>query len=587
MAELTQPAPKRPPSSYPDSRFPPIPASTQLLAVAWMRWRMFANGFRRQASKRKVGALVGAIVLRLLLWPILVMWVIGPIAACGFFGYTTIAHHHPQRLGTLLAGIGIFWQFIAINGMSIAASTQTFDPASLLRYPLPFGRYVVLRTLLGLLTPTTIVGCFGLFAVAVGIGIADSRLFLASLFALGIYAAANIFFSRMVGAWLERWLANRRFREIFSIVMGLMVFYVQFLNFRRTGASYQPRGDESGSWVLTAAQSPGHMLSWLPPGFAAHAILAAGNFGAQFVHFAALLAWTGLFLAAFALRLHKQFLGEYLSDGAPRATAAPVRSRRALAPAAAAEPVAAGERGGFLSPTVLACLRKEFLYLRGNSGQLMGMITPLLFVFLFSRGLLLHHPGYLLSGSLAYALFGLLAGLYNVFGADGAGVQLYLLAPVRLRDVVLAKNLTSLALLLTESIVAWCFVLVLSTAPIPLSTQIAAALWVVFLITVNLTLGTLRSIQSPRRFVPGQPRQMRTPTSRTSGLLVLGVLFGSILLQIPVTLLTHRYHQPWLGVVVFLPLAAAGVGAYALLLRNADTLILRNRDLFAEELCGV
>ena len=79
-----------------------------------------------------------------------------------------------------------------------------------------------------------------------------------------------------------------------------------------------------------------------------------------------------------------------------------------------------------------------------------------------------------------YAIFGLLAGLYNIFGTDGAGVQLYLLAPVRLRDVILAKNITSLTVMLAEAVLAWCLVLVVATAPIPASAQIAAAFWVVF-----------------------------------------------------------------------------------------------------------
>jgi hypothetical protein len=39
---------------------------------------------------------------------------------------------------------------------------------------------------------------------------------------------------------------------------------------------------------------------------------------------------------------------------------------------------------------------------------------------------------------------------------NGTGVQLYLLAPVRLRDVILAKNIASLTLLGVEAALAWC-----------------------------------------------------------------------------------------------------------------------------------
>jgi hypothetical protein len=103
---------------------------------------------------------------------------------------------------------------------------------------------------------------------------------------------------------------------------------------------------------------------------------------------------------------------------------------------------------------------------------------------------------------------------------------------------------------------------------------------------MNLTLGTVRSIQSPRRFVPGQVRQRRgTPTNSTSALLILLVLLGSLALQFPVTMISRHLNVPWLGVWIFAPLAAAALGAYALLLRNVDRLILAHRDVLAEELC--
>jgi hypothetical protein len=128
---------------------------------------------------------------------------------------------------------------------------------------------------------------------------------------------------------------------------------------------------------------------------------------------------------------------------------------------------------------------------------------------------------------------------------------------------------------------------VLATAPIPLSTQISAVFWIAFMLFANLALGTLRSIQAPRKVAIAQARRVRNPSaSRTSGLLVLAILIGSMLLQIPVTLLCEHFDNSWLAALIFAPLAAAAVAAYALLLLNADRLILTHRDLFAQELCG-
>jgi hypothetical protein len=66
---------------------------------------------------------------------------------------------------------------------------------------------------------------------------------------------------------------------------------------------------------------------------------------------------------------------------------------------------------------------------------------------------------------------------------------------------------------------------------------------------------------------------------------VLALFFGAILLQIPVTLLSRHLGQPWLGAMIFGPLAMAAIAAYFLLLSSVESLIMSHRDLMAEELC--
>jgi ABC-2 type transport system permease protein len=566
-----------------------IPVSAQLLAVAWLRWRIFINStFRRRTTgTRQAAGLALAILVRIIVWPFLALMVIGPVGGSGFFAWMAIAENHPQRLAPLLAAITLLWLFVSVNGQNVAAVVSNFDPSSLTRFPLRFGRYLVLRTLIGVLTPSTIVGCLALLAAAVGIGVAKPALALPALLVLAVYALMNIFLMRMIGAWLERWLANRRFREIFGALMALTVVGFQFLNFQRP----QTHGGIGGrnSWVLNILHSSGSQLHWLPPGFAANAILRASHPFAALALFTGLLANTALFAAVFAIRLRKQFLGEYLSEEVSR-RANERSSQRNLARTQQAGAVAKAAstenaRSAF-PPIVAACLRKEWLTLRGNGMQLIGMLTPLFFVVILNRSVFRGHSTYFLPGAIAYVLFGVLAGLYNIFGADGLGVQVYLLAPVRLRDVIVAKNLMSLATIVAEAGLAWVLVSMLSRTPIPLATQISTGLWTIFVIGANLALGTMRSIQAPRRFVPGQGQQRRsTPTNRTSGLLIMLVLFGSMALQVPVTLLCRYFDNPWLGAWTFGPLAFAAVAAYALLLHNADRFILAHRDVFAEELC--
>lgn len=565
-----------------------IPARVQLAAVAWLRWRIFINSlFRRRPKKPgQVVGLVFLVILRIIVWPMMAMTAIGPIFGSGYFAWMAIAKNHPESLAPLLAGITMLWLFVSINGQSFAAAAANFDPSSLVRFPFRFGRYMVLRTLIGVLTPSTIVGCLALLAAAVGIAVANHALALPAVAVMVVYALMNIFLTRMIGAWMERWLANRRFREIFTGLMALIAVGFQFLNFQRNPAhAYGARA----SFLMSLLHSSGTSLHWLPPGFAAKAILMAAHPWVALAEFTALLAWTALLAAGYGIRLHKQFLGEYLSEGTSRRTKKTVRERRRWL----AQPANAGElpalsrpdRAAF-PPIVSACLRKEWLILRSSGVQLINMLTPLIFVVILNRSIFARHSDYFLPGAIAYVLFGVLANLYNVFGADGLGVQLYLLAPIRMRDVIVAKNLMSLVMIVGEAGMAWVLVSYLSRAPIPIAAQFSTGLWTIFVIAANLALGTVRSIQAPRRYVPGQTRQQRgTPTNRTSGLLILLVLFGSMALQVPVIFASRYFNEPWLGASVFGPLAAAATGAYAMLLLNADKLILAHRDVFAEELC--
>jgi ABC-2 type transport system permease protein len=568
---------------------PPIPARVQLMAVAWLRWRLFVNAFvrRRPKGPRQVMGLVFAILLRIFLWPILSIMVLGPVGFSGFLAWELISEGHPRELAPVLAGLMIFWQFVSINGMNIATATKTFDPSTLTRFPIPFPRYLVLRTLIGLLAVSTIVGCLASLAVAVGIGIAQRELLLPALMAMGAFAVMNIFFTRMLGAWFERWLANRRFREIFSVLMATSFIFVQLAVPSRqavvhTHGAMMP-------WYMRLAHQSAASLGWLPPGLAAHAILSGGQVLTVVVAIAGLLAYAGLFLAIFAVRLHKQFLGELLVDSPSVASKPPARRAKRISKSTVVRTDVAPSRveHSLISPIIAALLRKEFLILKANTQMLVGLFTPLLFVFVLGHGLAARHTEYFLPTALGYVLLGLVGSFYNVFGADGMGVQFYFMAPVRMSSVIVAKNMMQLALVAIQVTVAWSLVVVMAQHPIPLSVQVAAGMWLIFFVAANLAFGTLRSIQAPRRYIPGQSRQLKqtTPTNRTSALLVLAVLLGGLTMQAPITYAAHYFHLPWLGAAVFSVLAAAAVGCYVLLLQSAESLTMKYRDRLTEELC--
>jgi ABC-2 type transport system permease protein len=567
---------------------PPIPARVQLMAVLWLRWRLFVNAFvrRRPKSSGQVMALILAILLRIILWPVLALMVLGPVGFSGFLAWDLIHDNHPQDLAAVLAGLMIFWQFVSINGINIASSLKTFDPSTLTRFPIPFPRYLVLRTLIGLLTASTIVGCLASLAVAVGIGVARHSLIFPALIAMGAFALMNVFFTRMLGAWFERWMTNRRFREIFSVLMASSFVFVQLaIPSRQSVHMHQTMMP----WYMRVAHNSAATFGWLPPGLAAHAILHAGNLPAAALRLAALLAYTALFLAIYAVRLHKQFLGELLIDSPSVASKAPAKradqTRKVIIAKVGVAP--SKPENSLFPPEIAALLRKEFMILKANTQAMIGLFTPLLFVFVLAHGKPAEHPEYLLPTAMGYVLLGLVGSFYNIFGADAQGVQFYLMAPVRMSSVIVAKNITQLTLVAIEAGLAWILVALMARNPIPLSVQVASGLWLIFFVAANLAFGTLRSIQAPRRYIPGQTRQLKqtTPSNRTSSLLVFAVLLGGLVLQAPITYAAHHFDLPWLGAAVFSVLASAAVGLYILLLHSAENLILKYRDRLTEELC--
>jgi len=61
-----------------------IPVRTQLLAVAWLRWRIFVNSTFRRRSTGRVAGLVLAILVRIIVWPFLALMVVGPVGGSAF-----------------------------------------------------------------------------------------------------------------------------------------------------------------------------------------------------------------------------------------------------------------------------------------------------------------------------------------------------------------------------------------------------------------------------------------------------------------------------------------------------------------------
>ena len=239
---------------------------------------------------------------------------------------------------------------------------------------------------------------------------------------------------------------------------------------------------------------------------------------------------------------------------------------------------------GWLSPIVAACVVKDLRYLMRSGPLLLSMISPIFMVFiLVTRSGIMHRSqDWLLPSALAYILLGFTVSMYNILGTEGPGVNLYFLAPIRLRDVVIAKNIVSVSVILVE--VALASAIVLSTTPMPpVPTLLAVYLWLAFTLTLNTTAGNIRSVYAPRLIDLGKFRQGRP--GQLNALIGLVLLLLSLALGAATVYLARHIGQPWLPAPVFAVLTAGAVTFYRMNLNHIAQIALDRREVISAELC--
>jgi ABC-2 type transport system permease protein len=565
-----------------------MPSSRQhFYTISWLRWRIFVNTLRGKGAK-------GEFVAKLLSYPILALMVLGPSFGAGFGAWYFIYHGRVQMLAIPLWLIFVLWQFI---GMNTSATGPTFDLSSLIRFPLRYRDYFLIRLTFGLMDPPTLAGIGCLFATTIGIGIADLSLLPWSVLLLAIYAACNVFFSRMVYSWMERWLAQRRTRELVTGILIAISLGVQFL------AQYAQRlghSDPNSTLSPFLHKTAGILveINWfLPPGLVATSIDHLHR-GFGWIAIAALLglvAYTATFLLILHLRLHAEFHGENLSE-APAPSKSVKKSASRNAPASSFAPAGGQSNNAlsFLPAAIAACLIKEVRYLLRSGPKLYVLIMPIFVVFLFSvrssgleyMGVGGHNVhGILFAYGCAYMQLIFVSLIYNSLGTDSAGVQFYFIAPLRMRDVMLAKNLMVFALFAVEVVLIYIIAAFITT-PATLSLAVATVAWSLFTLFLNISIGNMRSIISPKGVDPSKVRGQNV--SGLNSLLSLLVVAVSIslgaLMMFICGVLGASY---WSAAGVFFILAAVSFVSYLLALNKIDDLAAANAEHLTRELSKV
>jgi hypothetical protein len=202
------------------------------------------------------------------------------------------------------------------------AFTNNPDSSELLRFPLAYRSYFLVRLAYGLFDPASAIGSVGLLGVLLGVSVARPLLFPWTLVVLLIFALFNLVLMQMLFAWLERWLAQRRTREILGVL-----FILSMLSFQLIGPIVQRVGKGPHPEMHRALEIGAQAQAFLPPGLTANAI-AQGTQGQLLAAFTSLLLLSVITLCVGSLlhlRIRAQFHGENLAK--PQPVPPPARRR--------------------------------------------------------------------------------------------------------------------------------------------------------------------------------------------------------------------------------------------------------------------
>lgn len=531
-------------------------ARQQMAAVAGLRWRVFVNSLRTFRGRLELAS-------RIFISLAFLGGGIGGAVGLGGAAWFLILHGNVEWLGTLLWPVFLFWQLFPLMA---TAFTQNVESSNLLRFPLSYPSYFLIRLAYGSLDPATAVASLWLLGIDIGIGIARPRALPWATIVLLTFALVNIVLARMLFAWLERWLAQRRTREILGIL-----FFLFILSFQLIGpliAAYEhrsiPQGRVLGEKLSNAQRS-------LPPGLAAAAI--AGTIKNQpatsVVPFVLLVCYGTAFLWLLNFRLRAEYRGASFSESAGRKTT----------PRGLPAPRPGWSLPGVPGP-VVAVFEKELRYLSRSGPMLFTLIVPLFMLAVFrssgkNEGLLARMPELTFPLGAAYSLLLLTNLSYNNFGADGGGTQFFFASPVRFRQIVMGKNLAHAAVFALEVGLVWLGTCLLYRLP-SLGVSMATLAGILFVVPIDLAAGNLFSIYSPTRIEAGVfGRQRASLTTVLASFAVRGALFGVGALML---WFSRTFENSWVELLVLWLPAAFAFTVYAFVLDRVDGIALGHRE---------
>jgi ABC-2 type transport system permease protein len=553
------PSPQAGPSARAGA-FSPL-ARQQYSALVWLQSRIFLNSFRTMRGSFELGA-------RIVTGVVLFVIAFGPAVGLGFAAWDAAVYGRRLGFAIILWILLLFWQFF--SALAPALAGQNPDLSHLLRFPVSFGSWIFLFLVYGIIAPSTLIGILWSVGIGIGVTVARPDLFLWTALTLALFVFFNILLSRTILAWVERWMARRRSREILTGIFLCLALAAQAFNpaFHNYSALHPP--SQNGSHARAhhqPAHIPARVMSiqaLFPPGFAADAlVLPIQRRSGRTLPFGGLTLYSMAIAGLLWVRLRAESRGENLSEAPRRPTPAKARaqsSRRAL----------------FDYPgPIAAVIEKDLRYILRSGPMLYALTVPVVMVVLFSgafrNGMMSGvHSEYALPLGLIWGFLGLTRLVSNNLGIEGAGIQFYFLSPTPMRTVILAKNLMHLMLFLLEAILLSGLVLYRFGLPTA-SVGVATFFWLLFAVAANFAIGNLLSITMPYR--ASMTRMRSEPGAMGNGLLSMLTQAAIVGVGAVVFIPFAAFGHPWLATPVLLLLAAASFVGYWQVLARVDALV--------------
>jgi ABC-2 type transport system permease protein len=499
-------------------------ARQQYGAVAAMRWQMLRHSLRTKRGNFELGARIAVTSFFALIG-----LAIG--VGLGFGAYGIASEHELRLLVVLFWPVFFLWQFFPLM---VASFQEHVDMSAFLRFPMSFGSYMLMTLVFGLFDISSVIGAICTYGIWTGLVVAQPRAVLGITLALLLFAAFNLLLTRMIFAWIDRWLAQRRTREVMGAAFLFLLLSFQLIN--PAIRHYHGRLPVSRGTLRVADR----VQSFLPPGLTATAV----RFSLTGDQAQSLAPMSGLALYAAAaglllgLRLRAEYRGENLGEGSPQ----PAKAR------SAAKTVARGAFPGISGP-VGAVIEKELRYLSRSGIMLYSLAAPLIMLLIFGssgsrQGGFSFIGRYALPVGVAYSFLGLTRMIYNSLGGEGSGIQLYFTSPTPFRTIMLSKNLVQLALFCLELVLV-CVIVHFRYGMPDAAMIVVTFCWLLFALPLQLAAGNILSLTMAYRMT-------LTRMSREEG--AAGNGFTSLAIQVVIV---------GIGAAVFIPLSAHGHAAIA------------------------